>query len=545
MTPFVAYRLMFTPLSPIHIGTGQTYEPTNYVIEGDTLHEFDTGSLVETLSADDRRQLGDLVNASPDDTMIKAVQRFFYDRRNRLIPWAVHRIPVQPGVVNLYTDRVGQTAQQEGRGRRVINQLEISRMAYNPVSHLPTLLGSSIKGAIRTALLDGVNGQHPPLPHETKGLHEFQGRLFRYYEAERRKMVLERDPLRLVHLSDAEWRGEAGLPTAEVMFAVNRKKSPVVDRQGNPRSTRADSGPPQILECVPALRYRAFVGQLTVQSLGDVNKPGHVPAADLRVDMERMAQVCTAFYRPILERELQLLAQNRWLDSQWSQAMQPFLSHTLKESRAAFLLRVGRHSGAESVTLNGVRRIKILQGRERGPREDSAATTVWLAAKERDQPSGLLPFGWVLVEFASMKDGLTQQDDTVKALCEQRLGAVRQWADRLKAKEPEWERARQAAKAAAVQEAGQPPRSRWVDDKLKELCSKPGIKPDDALRGKALAEAVKAIEDEQTKQAALADIVVRWKEKGWWDSKVSGSAKQAKAIYDDLLGQGPVAQGVD
>jgi hypothetical protein len=24
---------------------------------------------------------------------------------------------------------------------------------------------------------------------------------------------------------------------------------------------------------------------------------------------------------------------------------------------------------------------------------------------------------------------------------------------------------------------------------------------------------------------ALADIVARWKEKGWWDSEVSGSAK--------------------
>jgi acyl-CoA-binding protein len=90
-----------------------------------------------------------------------------------------------------------------------------------------------------------------------------------------------------------------------------------------------------------------------------------------------------------------------------------------------------------------------------------------------------------------------------------------------------------------------PPRSPWVDDTLKALCSKPGIKPDDALRGKALAEAVNAIGDERTKQAALADIVGRWKAKGWWDSKVSGSAKQAKAIYDELLGRGPAAQGVD
>lgn len=59
--------------------------------------------------------------------------------------------------------------------------------------------------------------------------------------------------------------------------------------------------------------------------------------------------------------------------------------------------------------------------------------------------------------------------------------------------------------------------------------------------GKALAEAVRAIEDEKTRQEAVADIVKRWKAKGWWDARLGGSAKQAKAIYDELLGQGPVA----
>jgi CRISPR-associated protein Cmr6 len=79
------------------------------------------------------------------------------------------------------------------------------------------------------------------------------------------------------------------------------------------------------------------------------------------------------------------------------------------------------------------------------------------------------------------------------------------------------------------------PRSTWVDDKLAELRSKGNVKPDDALRGKTLAEAVRAIEDEQTRREAVADIVNRWKEKGWWDKTLGGSAKQAKAIYDELL----------
>ncbi|MEW6245665.1 MAG: type III-B CRISPR module RAMP protein Cmr6 [Nitrospirota bacterium] len=86
------------------------------------------------------------------------------------------------------------------------------------------------------------------------------------------------------------------------------------------------------------------------------------------------------------------------------------------------------------------------------------------------------------------------------------------------------------------------PRSRWVDDKLRELCSKPGIKPDDALRGSALAEAVRAIEDPALRAQALDDIVARWKEKGWWDTPTGGAAKKAKAIYEELVGRGPTAE---
>ncbi|MEX5214296.1 MAG: RAMP superfamily CRISPR-associated protein [Nitrospiraceae bacterium] len=538
MTPFAAYRLLFTPLSPIHIGTGHTYEPTNYVIDGDTLHEFDHSAIAETLSFDDRHQLADIVNASPDDTMLQAVQRFFYDRRDRLIPWAVHRMPVQPGVAGLYTSRVGKTAQREASGRPVINRLEIDRTVYHPVTHSPVLLGSSVKGAIRTALLDSVNGGRPTT--EQKGLHDFQGKadLFRYKD---NGLRLERDPMRLVHLSDAEWKGEAGLPAAEVVFAVNRKKSPVVDRHGNPRGSRAESGPPQIFECIPPLRNRAFSGQLNIQLLNGVDRSGQVPAADLRFDIDRIARACTTFYRPILEREIQWLSQKGWLDDQWGQTIQGILSDALNQNRTAFLLRVGRHCGAESVTLNGVRKIKISQGPGRGSMERSEATTLWLAAKAREDESDLLPFGWVLVEFVRLDDGLKHDNGMVKALCDQYLGAARQWADRLKAKEPEWERARQAAKAVAAAEAAQPPRSRWVDDKLRELCAKPGITPDDALRGKTLAEAVRAMEDEKVRQEALTDIRDRWKAKGWWDARLSGSAKQAKAIYDELLGQGPVA----
>jgi CRISPR-associated protein Csm5 len=63
------------------------------------------------------------------------------------------------------------------------------------------------------------------------------------------------------------------------------------------------------------------------------------------------------------------------------------------------LLRIGRHSGAESLTIERHRHIKILQERGREPRTLDYATTFWLAA-ENSKPSHrstLKPFGWALM----------------------------------------------------------------------------------------------------------------------------------------------------
>lgn len=148
------YQLSYTPLSPIHIGTGDSYEPTNYVIDEGTLYEFDTGGTLAALTESDREQLNKIVNAHVNEDMLKAVQRFFHERREALKPWAVNAIPVLDGVARLYGK---QAANREGDGGQVLNKLEIDRTAYNPITRQPVLFGSSIKGAIRTALLDQIN----------------------------------------------------------------------------------------------------------------------------------------------------------------------------------------------------------------------------------------------------------------------------------------------------------------------------------------------------------------------------------------------------
>lgn len=458
MKTFNSYRMLITPLSPVHVGTGESYEPTNYVIEEGVLHEFDTGAAMAALTDADRKNLLEIGGRRPDAGMIEALQRFFHERREALMGHAIQRVPVLPGVANLYQQRIGQTANREADGKKVLNRLEIDRTSFNPVTRQPVLFGSSLKGAMRTALLDGVNNGRPA--QDRKGLHEFQGRVFSYFdETSRPRMSLELDPLRLVQLSDAAWCGESGLPAAQVHLAVNRKKVAVKDQQGNVRKSQAESKELyQILECVTGWHFRAFTGQLNLQEVAGVSEKDRsgnrqLPAANLRFDATRIAKGCNAFYRPILEEECRLLHQRGYLDATWYKAIQAFLtaSQARLERGDVFLLRVGRHSGAESVTLNGVRNIKIMKGKEEKPAYLDAAKTLWLAADEKDQSTRLLPFGWLLVELHPLETPAADWPE-LQAACEPHLVTARAFKEKLAAQQVRLEQARAEAEVRRRQE---------------------------------------------------------------------------------------------
>jgi hypothetical protein len=89
------------------------------------------------------------------------------------------------------------------------------------------------------------------------------------------------------------------------------------------------------------------------------------------------------------------------------------LGPALDDGRA-MLLRVGRHSGAESVTLETHRWIRIMEGPSKA-HWAGEATTIWLAADRADSRADLRPFGWLLLERA---DDLLA-DDQMHRWCEQ------------------------------------------------------------------------------------------------------------------------------
>jgi CRISPR-associated protein Csm5 len=105
-----------------------------------------------------------------------------------------------------------------------------------------------------------------------------------------------------------------------------------------------------------------------------------------------------------------LLDERRFASPAWLTGMRQLLGalRPALDRGDAALLRVGRHSGAENVTLDGVRDIRIMQGRGMPARQGDESTTLWLAAERENVTRGdLLPFGWVLIE----REGAADNDD--------------------------------------------------------------------------------------------------------------------------------------
>lgn len=408
-TPTLQTRdLAITTLSPVHIGCGDTLDPTGYVIDGDTLYQFDPSAALAALGPEQRSELLAITSGAPNIAMLKKAQQFFDRHREPLIAAAGHWMPVSPAIAEEYHRRIGKAANIERDGKQVINSLEIQQCFRNPISRQPIIPGSSIKGAIRTALLDAVNDGKPLSQADKRG-HDrswntnLQERLFNYDFKH-----LEKDPMRLILIADAPYSGPDDVNPSEVLFAVNRKRHPVRKNGELLKSQAEKQNLSQRLECLPPLRQRSLCSRLTIQSTDGLDRHSDkLPARELRWDAHAVAKHCNEFYFKQLRREVEALKKRGYLDSAWREAVESLMSGELARRIAdhqAFVLRVGFHSGAESVTLNGLRNIKIMQGkdergRNRPPQFADKPKTWWLASTEQGDQRSLIPFGWVIIEL--------------------------------------------------------------------------------------------------------------------------------------------------
>lgn len=345
-------------MAPTHIGCDEVYDPTGFLINEDThaLTAFEPMDFFKSLDAQAKSRFADICRKGT----IESILELYKFMKGRQLDG--HHVGVCKGLIAQYHKTLAISANDRRKIQQELNNFSISRTSFNPTTQKPYIPGSAIKGALRTAYLNHLaKSRNIPAgqdrrdrnPGNTleKGLLDYQ--------------KLENDPFRLLKVSDFH---PVGPCRTKIVYAVNVKKVP---SKFNAR------GPYQILEMIePGSVFAGTIRILEPLTRDVIKTP---------LSGQAVFESAAAFYEKEKNREiLELKA-----------AGLPVLDMDTKDNVCC--LRLGRHSGAESLTIEGHRNIKIMKKRGDRPGSSDKATTFWLASElpENAPGSELKPFGWV------------------------------------------------------------------------------------------------------------------------------------------------------
>lgn len=359
------HKVYLTPISPIHIGCGEDFEPTNYVIDDGVLYHFEPSRL--NLDQYKRQELINCVNRLD----LLAIQRFFLNNKALATAQAHYFADVSQGINQIYQQRIGKVAHRENNSKEVIAKLEIERTAYQQYSGLPFIPASSLKGALMTVFLVQKHQErnNPKVKDPRKDakkltqeyIGEFKDSLGQYIK------FGDFSPNNNVH--------------SKIYFAVNYKRK--LDDNGNLIRRVALQR-----EAIYSGQYRAFCSDLV---LGKVGKELKSVFRGISLTETEIIRVLNQFYLPIFKRELDKLIELKLVNLDWARSVLSIIStgHTA-------LIRLGKNGSDSKVYQGkGVAQIKI----QKLNKSLDRATTYWLAANNDKSTANLLPFGWALLEF--------------------------------------------------------------------------------------------------------------------------------------------------
>ena len=427
MKPLTRHTLHLTPLSPLHLGTGEDYEPTNYLIHGDALYTFDPARAI--LNPEQEREL----HAAAQSGDLQHIQRYFRHNPKPYIAAATHASSVSKGIAAEYQKNYGEIVQRESKGKNVHNRFQIERTATNPHNHQPYIPGSALKGCLRTALLEQLSADYRGNKPTAKQAIHYENELLGSFAT---------DLLRLLKPADLS----AAAPIAtHIQYATNHKKRIVKGRERG-------KGVPGRRETIQHGKYRAFSGSLTLQNLlldhrPHIKNPGKILPGETRPDFTRLIRAANRYHLTRFTKESALLAERGLVHPQWQRSTEQLLRQLIPQFDAGniLLVRLGKNGGAEAKTLEKYAQIKIMGAKNAKPTYEKHTKTVWLAAENDKTKRDLLPFGWALIEIDP-----TDDNPALREWCDKNSAHLKDAAvlrDKLRAAQNA--KAEQAAKNAA------------------------------------------------------------------------------------------------
>ncbi len=382
------FVVRLTALSPIHIGCDEEYSPPYFYVLGITrrvegnktteipprMVSLDHSKIIESVTQQEIRRLFPPGDNLPNLKNISELQDLLKVKKVK-----GRDIEVSNEFYDHY-QTVNNSLSQNNL--QMINQFLINRTSFQSISQLPYIPGSSLKGSIRTGYLNLLKAQNNQ-SLERKSSKDVQKFLL---SMER----IENDPFRSLRISDLSpyYSPHTGNPLVKtkIGYSVSWKKA---------RTPRSQPGPPILTEAIKDMSI--FMGELDL----DITSNQYIAK---QIKPEVLFPSIHSFYLKRMEEEEKEVFQNghpvRAKIMQYEEQTKTNLgTFSQKNNKFVSLIRLGRFGGAESITLDGLRSIKIMRGRGRNADYlDHSTTRAQFFENKAGEGIGF-PFGWALLEI--------------------------------------------------------------------------------------------------------------------------------------------------
>ena len=326
-------RFHAIPLTPVHIGTGDVMTAEEFYTDRNEMVRFHPGLVLQAMSAPDRNKYESLI-----------------DRGDIGGAWRQMRTAARATPrARLYSVGMGSTAKREMEG--ILGKLdkrigEVRPMPRHPHDGHVVIPGSAIKGAIRTAVLNGyIREDERTRARWSDRVRQSDFRDLKRLHGDLEKEVLrgpggkiDNDPFRLIHVGDST--------VAQDQVRVDRLT--LVKPDGDPLNQK---GPQMYAERLMSMADGKPPSGFTVEIGIDTRKARHREVGKLvprLPDWEFLSRSCNSFFRGRYDAEndkftnLYGAVPAKW----WKQV----------EDRDGVLLRIGRFSHFESLSVDHLRR---------------------------------------------------------------------------------------------------------------------------------------------------------------------------------------------
>ncbi len=347
---FEKHRINLHLLTPLHVGTGHELDPFSYVIEDNRLHFID---LIKWMDAfQDKNTLNKMMES---DNF--AAVRTFIARHISAKDFGIASISIDcQNLLDTYKRAIDN---QDPR-----NQVLISPTIRNDVNKETYIPGSSIKGAIRTAVANrfvDVAGVSSNDERRFRGNPDYNEKIFGR---------INQDPMKWLKLPDVPLGPDATVIIEGREHSLNSEKS-----------------------LTPKGFYEVVRGFSQTQS--PVIKSLSLSLAPFDIHREKIdvTFIINSLYRFYVPKYID--ESNKFYTTEEVKNILEPINQQINEMKTnEALIRVGHFSHVECVTLDKVRKPRTRRGKDGKPLPWGTTRTL---------ANGLHPFGWAKVEFCDVR----------------------------------------------------------------------------------------------------------------------------------------------